>query len=416
MTGPAKRGPGEGSIFPRGNGYAGYVWITTPAGRRQRKYVYGKTREEVHQKYLELHRRAALAPVAASVPNLETYLTYWLSEVIAPNRAPLTHATYETLCRLYIVPGLGNRRLDKLGVRDIQAWLKRTQETCSCCAQGKDARRPERRRKCCAIGRCCGSRPSARTVRDLRTVLRSALNSAIAEELIGRNPATLVKMPSQRKRKKRAWTTEEARAFLESARAEGDRLYAAYALILTLGLRKGEVLGLRWESIDFERHEVTIDQQVQRVRRQLLQRETKTAGSDSELPLPELCAVALRQRCTDQHTEMQRAAQAWNGDSPGTGLVFTGKYGAPIDPRTVNRMFARRCVEAGVRNITVHEARKTCATMLVDLEVHPRVVMQILRHAQISVTMEIYAQASSPATREALRRLGESLTSQPDPR
>lgn len=79
--------------------------------------------------------------------------------------------------------------------------------------------------------------------------------------------------------------------------------------------------------------------------------------------------------------------------------MFTGRYGTPIDPRTVNRAFAARCIKAGVRRITVHDARRTCASLLVDLEVHPRVVMQVLRHAQFAVTMEIYSQVSSKTTR-----------------
>ena len=80
-----------------------------------------------------------------------------------------------------------------------------------------------------------------------------------------------------------------------------------------------------------------------------------------------------------------------------------------MDPRTLNRRFTARCDAAGVRQLTVHDARRTCATLLVDLDVHPRVIMRILRHADQAVTMEIYAKASSKATQEALRRLGESL-------
>ena len=90
-------------------------------------------------------------------------------------------------------------------------------------------------------------------------------------------------------------------------------------------------------------------------------------------------------------------------------LIFTGRYGTPIDPRTLNRKFVGRCEAAGVRPITVHDARHTCATLLVDLDVHPRVIMRILRHADQAVTMEIYANASSAATHEALRRLGDIL-------
>ena len=89
--------------------------------------------------------------------------------------------------------------------------------------------------------------------------------------------------------------------------------------------------------------------------------------------------------------------------------VFSTKWGTPIEPRNFNRSWDTRCRKAGVRKITVHDGRRTCATLLVDLDVHPREVMRILRHAQIAVTMEIYAQASSKATRAALKRLGDSL-------
>ena len=89
--------------------------------------------------------------------------------------------------------------------------------------------------------------------------------------------------------------------------------------------------------------------------------------------------------------------------------MFTGRYGTAIDPRTFNSRFSARCEAAAVRRLTVHDARRTCATLLVDLDVHPRVIMRVLRHADQAVTMEIYAKASSEATREALRRLGESL-------
>jgi integrase len=92
-----------------------------------------------------------------------------------------------------------------------------------------------------------------------------------------------------------------------------------------------------------------------------------------------------------------------------TRLVFTTRYGTPIEPRNFNRYWDRRCEKAGVRTITVHDARRTCGSLLADLDVHPRVAMQILRHAQFSITMEIYTQVSSEQTREALRRLGESL-------
>jgi integrase len=342
------------------------------------------------------------------------YVNYWLKEVIEPNRAPLTYSTYETMCRLYIVPGLGKKRLDRLTVRDVQTWLTKLRNACQCCAQGKDARRSESKRKCCAVGKCCKSVLSPRTIRDLKTILRSALSNAITEELISKNVAALTKVPSKRTRKAQAWTSDEARAFLESAREGGDQLYAAFVLVLVLGLRKGEVLGLGWEQVDLIHRSLLIEWQVQRVRRQLLRRETKTEASDAGLPLPDLCVIALQERRVHQRAQREAAGRAWAAGPAGADLVFTGQHGTPVEPRTFNRAFTARCRKAGVRTITVHDARRTCATLLVDLDVHPRIIMQILRHAQFAVTMEIYAKASSPATREALRRLGDSLSGRPD--
>ncbi|MDO3684876.1 hypothetical protein Q3W68_13540 [Micromonospora sp. C28ISP2-4] len=112
---PARaRANGEGSIFPYRNGFAAYVWVTKPDGRRTRKYVYGKTRDAVHDKWIKLHQQAKQGPVATSVPTVGSFLTYWLTEIIKPNRAPLTYATYETFVRLYISPGVGAKRLDRL--------------------------------------------------------------------------------------------------------------------------------------------------------------------------------------------------------------------------------------------------------------------------------------------------------------
>src|SRR5918993_875908 len=111
-----RRHNGEGSIFPYRNGYAAYAWIVTPAGRRQRKYIYGKTREAVHADWVELTQKAAHWPVITKVPTVGQYLQRWLTETVAPNRAPLTAATYESHVRHYLEPGLGSIRLDRLRV------------------------------------------------------------------------------------------------------------------------------------------------------------------------------------------------------------------------------------------------------------------------------------------------------------
>jgi integrase len=207
--------------------------------------------------------------------------------------------------------------------------------TCQCCAQGKDTARLEKKRRCCAVGECCKARLSSRTVNDIRACPRAAiwacpraaLSQAVTKDLIAKNMANSIKVPSVRKRKGKAWSSKEARQYLESARSERDPLHTVYVLILVLGLRKSEVLGLKWDDIDLDTGELTIGRQLKRVRK-----------------------------------------------------------------------------------ITVHDGRRTCATLLVDLDVHPRQVMQILRHTQIAVIMGIYARASSKTTRAALTWLRDSLS------
>jgi integrase len=405
MTAKRSRANGEGSIYPYRNGFAAYVWVTKPDGKRQRKYVYGKTRDEVHDKWINLHKEAKEGPVATRVPTVASYVRYWLAEIVAPNLAPGSYVTYEALCRRFIVPGLGNKRLDRLQTRDVQQWLNTVRRTCQCCAQGKDTRRAESKRRCCAIGECCNALPSPATVAHIRRVLRTILSQAMTDELVTRNAAKAIKLPSTRQHKRKSWTSEEARAFLESARADNDPLYAAYVLVLVLGLRKGEVLGLGWEEINIDKGELSVDWQLQRIGRQLVRRATKTELSDSTLPLPRICVAALEHRRTVAGHLREEVGAAWQA----LPYVFTTRYGTPIEPRNFNRFWDRRCDAAGVRRITVHDARRTCGTLLADLDVHPRVAMQILRHAQFSITMEIYTQVSSEATREALRRLGERL-------
>jgi integrase len=405
----SRRRNGEGSIYPVKDGYRGYVWCTNPSGTRYRKYVKGKTYDATQQAWLKLRDEASRGPVSSDIQKLAEFLAYWLEEVVAPNLAPKTYEKYETFTRLHIVPYLGGKRLDKLQVRDVRQWLNKLAGVCQCCAQGKDAARPEDKRRCCAVGKCCHAVLSARSRKDARDTLRAALTCAIEDEIITRNPVNAIKLSSRRavRRRKHAWTVDDARWFLESAWHAGEALYAAFVLILVLGLRKGEVLGLTWELVDLDTAELYVGEQLQRVGHQLLRREVKTETSEAPLPLPGLCVTALKIRKRQQDSDHARVGQAWID----TGLVFTTRHGTPIEPRNFNRSFNRCVAAAKVPAITVHGTRKTCGSLLAALDVHPRVAMQILRHSKIAVTMEIYTEVPSAATRAALGKLGQWLDS-----
>lgn len=398
-----KRHNGEGSVYKMDGRWRGYVWVTTPSGRRTRKYVRGDTRADVVAQLTKISAASANAPVAVGSPTVEQYFHGWLEDVVRPTLAPTTVLNYDLFVRLYIVPSLGRKRLDRLSLRDVQTWVNKLRVTCQCCAQGKDERREKTR--CCAAGKCCQQFPKDWTVRQAWAVLRAGLAQAVREEMITRNVAGMVRMPVPRSEKQTVWSVDDVRAFLEASLNARDSFHAAYILMLVLGLRRGELLGLAWEDVDMERGEARIRWQIQRISGQLMRRRTKTASSEAVLPLPDICIDALKAHRAMTNRWKLKAGQAWHD----TDLVFTTKFGLPIDPRNFNRSFKRRAELSGVPVIPVHSTRRTCASLLVELGVHPRVAMAIMRHSQISVTMNIYSQVASSSAREALSNLGSRL-------
>jgi integrase len=262
------------------------------------------------------------------------------------------------------LPGPWGQTADKLTARDIRQWLNQLRQQCQCCAQAKDARRPEVTKRCCASGQVI----SARTVKDVRDTLRAALGHAVSEdELIVRNPAALVRLPAARTRKVRAWSVAEACQFLNSARAERDPLYTAYVLMLVLGLRLGEALGLPWECVNLDAAELDVKWQLLRAGGQLRHRETKTPGSDAPLPLPGICLAAIKLQAEQQTTWRADAGPVWHD----SGLVITTRYGTPYEPRNFLRHFVLRCSAAGLRYIKPHGMRRTRASPLAALDVRP---------------------------------------------
>jgi integrase len=262
--------------------------------------------------------------------------------------------------------------------------------------------------RCCAIGRCCHQVLSPTVIKGARDTLRAVLNHAIREdELISRNVAASVRMTTPRSRKVRAWSVAEACRFLQAARICHDPLYAAYVLMLVLGLRRGEALGLLWADVNMNSGEIDVTWQLQRAGGQLHHRQVKTPQSEAPLPMPAVCMTALMNQAQSQLIWKEEAHVLWHY----TGLVITTTHGTPYEPRNFNRHFAVACRNADVRYINPHGMRHTCGSLLAALDVHPRVAMRILRHSKIAITMEIYTEVPDDRTREALRRLGEQLDS-----
>jgi integrase len=171
------------------------------------------------------------------------------------------------------------------------------------------------------------------------------------------------------------------------------------------GMRRGEMLGLRWYDVDFQANELRIRQQLQRIQGELHRGPVKTRAGRRDLPLLGLTKDALRIRHTQQSADWARLGDA----SADTGLVFTTRTGRPIEPRNLVRSFTWIRDDAGLRKIRVRALRHTTASLLKGLGVPARDAQIILRHAQILTTQQIYTHVDEAARRAALSKLNRLL-------
>jgi integrase len=374
---PKRKPSGSGTVYRRKDGrYEAAVWVTTPNGQRRRKRVYGHTYEEAHEKYVALMRQVHQGyRVATRSQRVDEFLRYWLEEVARPSVRRTTYAKYETFIRLYLAPGFAKKRLEKLTTADVRAFLN---------AQRDDG-------------------VSAHKMQAMHAILRTALQNAMREDLVARNVAALVRIPQAGPREFRPWSVDEAITFLDTARRHP--LYAAFVLVIALGLRRGEVLGIAWEDVDLENGTVRVRQQLQRIAGELQLTDVKTRRSGRMVPLPDLCIRALRKRKAEQAADRLAAGERWRE----TGLVFTTRHGTPVEPRNLARIFDLQCEHSGVRRIRLHDTRHTCASLLAAAGTHPRTIMAILGHSQIGVTMNVYTHVATEDQRAAVGLLGGLL-------
>ncbi|MFH8729577.1 tyrosine-type recombinase/integrase [Streptomyces termitum] len=381
MATQRKRNPnGAGTITQRKDGrFQAAVYVLQPDGTRARKFAYGKTWAEC-----DVKRRALLDKVATGTPvptrsaKLSEWLGYWLESVVKPRRKLSTYDKYEAHVRLYLSPMLGTKRLESLSVPDVRRFLLQLEK-----------------------------KTTAATAKESHRVLRTALSAACREELIVRNVAKLVEPPRAAVRDLSPWSLDETLDFLAASRR--DPLYAAFVLAIAMGLRRGEIVGLRWSDIDLENRVLLVRQQVQRRRGLLYNDETKGRRSRA-IPLPAMCLAPLRWHRLRQKTTYEAAGTEWTA----TGYVFATRTGRPVEPRNVHRSFVRVSEAAGLRPIRLHDARHGCATLLTAAGVAPRVVMEILGHSQISLTMDVYTHVVQDTQREAISHMDRLLKRRPD--
>lgn len=378
------RANGEGSIYEHKRngkkvGYRGAYTVHAADGPK-RRYVSGRTREEVRRKLTKaMADRDGGLVFDAGALTVGDYLKRWLEDVEETVRRS-TWERYGYAIRPHILPALGRLRLKDLTPAHLRGFYRDRLDR--------------------------GLSPA--TVHKLHVVLHKALKAAVADGLIPRNAAAGLKLPKIERKETTPLSAEEARRLLETARETGDRLEALYVLALNTGMREGELLALKWDDVDLQ-------SALLRVRRTLTQAggtfvlgEPKTGNSRRTIRLTSGAVDALRGHLSRQLRKMEEMGSLYQ---PG-GLVFATETGSLINPSNLrNRSFKPLLKRAGLppAKLRFHDLRHTCATLLLGGNVNPKIVSEMLGHASVSITLDVYSHLMPDMQEKAAEALEEAL-------
>ncbi len=389
-----RRGFGEDSIFldaATGRWCAVISLGRKPDGRRDRRKVTAKTKSEVLAKLRVLRRSVENGLAIEPRLTVGAYLDRWAAGLDARVR-PNTADQYRFTVRCHLRPALGAKTLAKLTPAELDAlWAAKL---------------------------AGGLKPN--TVRLMRATLRRALHDAERDGLVTRNVAALSTPPRIEPPDGRTLTVEQARALLEAAR--GDRLAAAYVLVLAFGLRRAELLGLAWADLDVSAGLLVVRQQVtvrkspqapngKRAARGVLELSALKTGSKGRRTLeltPEVIEL-LQSHHALQDRERAVAGVAWQE----TGLIFTAAGGAPIEPSSFSHAFSAMAEQAGLGRWHVHEARHTAASLMLAMGTKLEIVSRVLGHSSVTVTADVYSHLLGGEKRQAAAAMTAALLGRP---
>jgi integrase len=364
--------------------WEGTVELGYRDGKRLRKSVYGRTKQEALDQLREEQARirSGLAPTNGRQTTGQ-FLRWWYDGILKGTVSEGTYQVYGSLLRLYLIPSVGHVRLAQLAPSDVTLLMG---------AMGRGELSRNRRPL------------SAQTQSAARKLLSRALRTAQFEGLVTRNVAAIAPGPRVERREGRSLTADQARTLLEAIK--GERLGAAIALQLTVGLRKGEVLGLRWEDLSLEQTApvAQIRQQLQRRPRiGLVLCDLKTRSSRRDLQIPLKVAMMLREWRRLQSKEHLSLGGQW-GDA--YGLVFTTPTGTPIDPANYSRRVHTITERSGIGSWRTHELRHSTGSLLFELDVPMKLITELLGHSSERFTSDHYVHT----TRESRTLVADTMS------
>jgi integrase len=375
----AHRGNGEGSIYQRSTDkrWIGAITIGYNAnGRQQRKIVSARTRAEVVKKLKTIQRQIddGLPTPDASL-TVSQLLARWYDDVLRHQVSESASSNYKSVADNHIVPTLGRKKVVTLTPLDVDRLLSQKLDS--------------------------GLSPS--TVRRIRAVLSQALSQGIRWGVVVRNVAALSQSPKVPRREGRTLTPQQARSLLESLK--GHRNEVLYALMLSTGLRRGEALGLQWKDFDPDSGVLLIRRSLKREGGVLTVGDTKTSKSRRAVNVPPQLIGLLKAHKARQAEERLALGKTWQN----SGFMFTTSIGTPIDPRNLNREFRIVCNAAGLGDWHPHELRHSAASLMLAQGVKLQVVSDVLGHASIRMTADVYGHILAPDRQAAADAIGEIL-------
>ncbi|HEY5455714.1 MAG TPA: tyrosine-type recombinase/integrase [Acidothermaceae bacterium] len=387
----------KGTIRQRrpGGKFTAYWWETDPkTGKLKQHSQSGFTGIRAAQGFLNTQLAEVAAGKSHTVDRKITlrqlFEDHWLPVArsgakrgsSAERRRPTTVSGYETIANAWILPHIGGVALLSLTPKHVDEWLTALQ------AHGGRGGRP------------LGARSAQASLR----VLKTAIEYAVDQGMVARNAAMKASTPGGRAREMTSWTVEEAREFLELAKA--DRLRAAWLLCLLRGLRRGEVAGLRWDAVDLEARKVRIvTTRVVVGGTKVIESLPKTAKGYRTIPLDDTLVAALKQHRAKQLEERLAWGEGWTD----SGFVFVRENGEPFAPPSISQRFERLCITGGIRRIRLHDLRHTCATLAQASGMPVERLSKMLGHADVKITLSIYTHSTEDDTAESAATFTDSL-------
>lgn len=374
-----RRANNEGSITQRKDG-RWMARVTTgycEEGKPIRKHLYGRSSQEVKDLLVELQYKIQTGTYESpSRLTVGEWLDSWLKNYVSLSLRPTTWANYETQVRKHLKPHIGKKKLTQLRTGDLQKIynLKVT-----------DGLKPK-------------------TIKNIHNVIHSALEQAKKEGIITINPADAVILPKPGIKEMATLGVDEMKHFL--AAAKNSKHYAAYLLELATGLRRGELLGLKWPDLDLKSGTVTVNRGLVRAKGQgLIFQEPKTHYSRRTISIPLQVARELERHKAKQNIDKLELGKAYYNDN----LVFCTKEGKPLDPSEFTRHFQRLLKAAGLPRLRFHDLRHTFATVSLQEGVSAKVIQEVLGHHSAAFTMQVYSHVTEKMKREATDKIGAVL-------